>query len=76
MTRDEAMMHLCACFGVSPSIADFNIVGVNAVLDAVIAAEREACAKVCWDAGLANEMLQAADLCFGLSEAIRARGQA
>lgn len=37
--------------------------------------EREACAKVCFDAGLNCDVQQGADLCFELSEAIRARGQ-
>ena len=41
----------------------------------VAAAEREACAKVCLDAGLSCEVRQGADLCFELSEAIRARGE-
>lgn len=36
--------------------------------------EREACAKACLDAGMACETRQGADLCFELSEAIRARG--
>jgi hypothetical protein len=46
MNRDEAMMRLCAAFGVDPALADFNIVAVNCVLDSLEAAEREACANV------------------------------
>ena len=42
MNRDEAMMRLCAAFGVDPALADFNIVAVNCVLDSLEAAEREA----------------------------------
>ena len=44
-------------------------------VDAAVLAEREACAKVCLDAGLSCEVRQGADLCFELSEAIRARGE-
>jgi hypothetical protein len=35
--------------------------------------ERRRIAKVCWDSGLACEVRQGADICFDLSEAIRAR---
>lgn len=38
--------------------------------------EREACAKVCDDIGMFHEVSQGADLCFALSKAIRARGEA
>lgn len=52
-----------------------KFVPITEMFDAV-AAEREACARVCWNAGLAHEVRQGADLCFELSEAIRARGDA
>jgi hypothetical protein len=41
MTRDDALMSLCRSFGADPALADFNIVAVHRVLDALIAAERE-----------------------------------
>lgn len=70
MTKDEAMMRLTLAYGHNPAVADFNIVAVNHVLDSLIQAEREACAKVIESHGpfLANGAM--------LAEAIRARGQA
>jgi hypothetical protein len=41
----------------------------------VAASEREACAKVCEEAGLFHEVSHGADLAFDLAEAIRARGK-
>jgi hypothetical protein len=42
----------------------------------VVAAQREACAKVCEEAGLFHEVSHGADLAFDLAEAIRAMGKA
>ena len=45
MTRDEALVLLTLAYGHHPALADFNIAAVNRVLDLLIQAEREACAK-------------------------------
>ena len=41
---------------------------------ALISAERDACAKVCFDTGLVHEVAAGSDLCFELEALIRARG--
>ena len=44
-------------------------------LGRMLAAEREACARVCLIAGLSCEVRQGAELCFELSEAILERNK-
>jgi hypothetical protein len=80
MNRDDALMSLCHSFGADPALADFNIVAVHRVLDALIAAEREECAKVCDDLPVppyvSDNDAHIWDLtCVDCAEAIRARGQ-
>jgi hypothetical protein len=70
MNRDEAIRRLCGAFGKDPSLADFNIVAVNHVLDLLIQTEREACAKV------TEDVLYGMPGCGKAAAAIRARGQA
>lgn len=48
MTRSEVITNIYALFN-APHNADINIVGLNKVLDDLVSAEREACAKVCED---------------------------
>ena len=74
MTRDEALVLLTLAYGHHPALADFNIAAVNRVLDLLIQAEREACAKVCDAvAELPNDLMSDAP---HIAAAIRARGQA
>lgn len=68
MTRSEVITNIYALFN-APHNADINIVGLNKVLDDLVFAEREACAKVCEDK---NTMLAWPTF----AQAIRARGQA
>ena len=73
MTRSEVITNIYALFN-APHNADINIVGLNKVLDDLVSAEREACAKICereYDTGL----LMAPES-PSLAAAIRARGQA
>ena len=67
MIRSEVITSIYALFN-APHNADINIVGLNKVLDDLVSAEREACAKVCEEPGW-----NAANWC---AKAIRARGQA
>ena len=46
MNRGEAITDLYALFNTVHN-ADINIVGLNKVLDDLVSAEREACAKMC-----------------------------
>jgi hypothetical protein len=71
MNRDEAIRRLCGAFGKDPSLADFNIVAVNHVLDLLIQTEREACAKEADKWSKRDD-----DVGAFIGKAIRARGQA
>ena len=66
MTRSEVITSIYALFN-APHNADINIVGLNKVLDDLVSAEREACAKVCLEEAPSLD----GQLC---AAAIRARG--
>ena len=74
MTRDEAIPMLCVACGVSPASADINVTALHSIVDKLIAAEREACAKVCENLGAYGKdvAIQKATLSDAAS-AIRAR---
>jgi hypothetical protein len=76
MTRDKALIGLYSIFHVSQLSADVNLIGLHKILDDLIAAEREACAKFVEDWSYPKE-------CAGCdqptpqqyAQAIRARGE-
>jgi len=80
MTRDEAIPMLCVACGVSPASADINVTALHSIVDKLIAAEREACAKVCEEGmfleGFGAKTEEPMDKRIGkaIANAIRARG--
>ena len=75
MTQDEIIeMAMKSGCPRENAFVNFDILEEFAKL--IAAKEREACAKVCDDIGLFHEVSQGSDLCFALSGAIRARGEA
>jgi hypothetical protein len=74
MTRSEVITNIYALFN-APHNADINIVGLNKVLDDLVSAEREACAKVCEDEDVAPTD-DPIGVQWCIAKSIRARGQA
>jgi hypothetical protein len=69
MTRSEVITSIYALFN-APHNADINLVGLNKVLDDLVSAEREACAKIFDDAKGTGRIAS----CREAAIAIRARG--
>ena len=80
MNRNEAMMRLCSVFGANQALAEFNIVGVNHVLDSLIQTERDACAQTCDNLPIPDAFSESEGSVWNAAaldcaNAIRARGE-
>jgi len=60
--------------GFSSSEIFQRLAAFKRLIESAAAAERDACAKVCFDTGLVHEVAAGSDLCFELEALIRARG--
>lgn len=72
MTTEE-IVNAVRDAGFSSSEMFLRLPAFKRLIDSAAAAERDACAKVCFDTGLVHEVAAGSDLCFELEALIRAR---